>query len=146
MDVFSHALAGAATGTVFGRPLLGAFFGILPDIVLGLKRRELPSAAYDFSHSLLFVALVGLPATIILGTAAPLFALFSHLALDLPTHGDKWAPPLLYPFDSMRFSCGEEWEFFNLSWFRGFLFTLLWITICFNFALAIGSPSLRSVL
>jgi membrane-bound metal-dependent hydrolase YbcI (DUF457 family) len=139
MDIVSHALAGAAAGVPFNRPILGAFFGVLPDIVIAGKRRELPSKLYDFTHSLLGIGLFGLAGTYITGSLAPLVAILSHLLLDLPTHGDKWAPPLLYPFDSMRFSYGEEWEWFNIEWWRGALLTLLWITICFNFALAIGS-------
>lgn len=139
MDIVSHAIAGAAAGVPFGRPLLGAFFGVLPDIVIIGKRRELPSKAYDFMHSIFGVGLFGLAGTYATGSIAPLVAILSHLLLDLPTHGDKWAPPLLFPFDSMRFSCGEEWEFGNLSWWQGVLFTLLWVVICFNFASAIGS-------
>jgi hypothetical protein len=139
MDIVSHALAGAATGAAFGRPILGAFFGVLPDVVIGIKRRKLPSTAYDATHSLVGIITIGAIGTAVTGSALPIFALLSHLILDMPTHGDKWAPPLLFPFDSMRFSCGEEWEWFNRSWCLGLLLTLCWSAAWFSFALATGS-------
>lgn len=139
MDAVNHALAGAAAGMVFGHPVIGAIFGVLPDIVAIGKRREVPSKLYDFTHSLLGIGLFGLVGTYLTGSLAPLVAIMSHLLLDLPTHGEEWAPPLLYPFDPHRFSMGEEWEWFNMSWGLGFLINFCWISSCFSYALAIGS-------
>lgn len=131
MDVFSHAVAGAASGAVFGRPLLGAMFGVLPDVVLGLRRREFPNALYNLSHSMFFLLPVGL-VSVLLGTGAPLLAVLSHITLDLPTHGGRWAPSLLYPLKARRYSLGAEWEWFNASWRRGFLLTLIWSAVCLS--------------
>lgn len=126
MDVIAHAVAGASTGAYFGRPVLGACIAATPDLVLGLRRHATPSALYNATHSALFLVLATL-AALPFGTAAIVaYCLLSHLVLDLPTHGLKWAPPLLYPFDAHRFSFGREWEFFNPSWWRGLVLTLLW--------------------
>lgn len=129
MDIFSHALAGAATGWAFGHPVLGAAVAALPDAVLGLRRRAAPTIAYNLTHSLL-----GLWAATVVASlfgwqvAATVFlALLSHLVLDMPTHGPHWAPPLLYPWLPNRFSAGSEWEFFNRSWQRGLNLTLAWV-------------------
>jgi hypothetical protein len=54
-------------------------------------------------------------------------ALLSHLFLDAVTHGKQWAPPLLYPFETTRFSFGKEWEWFNGSWWLGLLWSINWI-------------------
>jgi membrane-bound metal-dependent hydrolase YbcI (DUF457 family) len=126
MDIVNHAVAGAAVGAAFGRPIVGALFGVLPDLVLGVKRLTLPTRAYNLTHSLLFSAVVGLVASVALGSPLPLLALLSHLLLDLPTHGSVWAPPLLYPFSDKRFSYGEEWEWFSPDWWVGFYITLVW--------------------
>jgi hypothetical protein len=139
MDIVSHALAGAATGTAFGHPFLGAFFGVLPDIVLGVKRHALPTFAYNSTHSLPGVLVLGCAGAFFTGSIVPLLALLSHLLLDIPTHGEQWAPPLLFPFDLHRFSYGEEWEWFNPSWCFGFLLTIFWSSIWFSFALVTGS-------
>lgn len=127
MDVFSHAVAGAAVGAAFGRPVLGAVCGVLPDLALATRKRlTLPPTAYNATHSALFVAGVGLLGALALGTVVPLLAVLSHILLDLPTHGRQWAPPLLYPFSERRYSMGTEWEWFNRSWWLGLGLTLLW--------------------
>lgn len=128
MDIVNHAVAGAAVGAAFGQPLLGAFFGVLPDLVLGPKRLTVPSRAYNFTHSLTFTVGMGITAGIIIGSPLPLLALLSHLLLDLPTHGKVWAPPLLYPWSEHRYSYGDEWEWFSPSWWFGFALTMAWST------------------
>lgn len=132
MDIVSHALAGAATGSLWGRPFLGAAVAAAPDLVLGLRRRASPTLAYNLTHTLLFpwvasgiaVQIGGRP----LGWLV-LWCLLSHLVLDVPTHGKEWAPTLLWPFSSRRFSLGSEWEFFNASWSRGLDITIAWCAI-----------------
>jgi membrane-bound metal-dependent hydrolase YbcI (DUF457 family) len=127
MDILSHAVAGACVGAAFGQPVLGAACGVLPDLALATpKRVTLPTAAYNATHSALFVAGVGLLGAVALGSVVPLLAVLSHILLDLPTHGKLWAPPLLYPFRSTRYSMGREWEWFNRSWWQGLGLTLLW--------------------
>lgn len=129
MDIVSHAVAGAAVGVAYGRPIVGALFGVLPDLVLGVKRLTVPSAAYNVTHSLAFTLLVGVLASVALSSPLPLLALLSHLLLDLPTHGPVWAPPLLFPISDHRFSFGKEWEWFSRTWWLGFLITITWSTI-----------------
>ena len=128
MDIFNHALAGAATGLYFGYPIEGAMIAILPDLVLGIERKYEPSIIYNFTHSLLFVFFISMlsyPFYEWLG----LFSCLSHLLLDIPTHGKRWAPVLFWPH-AKRFNLGNrEWEFFNVVWIKGFLLTLLWIII-----------------
>lgn len=139
MDVFSHALAGAATGSIFGHPVAGALVAAAPDAVLGLRRRALPGTAYNATHSLAFVVLATVAALPFGAALLVCMCLLSHLVLDLPTHGPGWAPPLLYPWDPWRFSFGDEWEFFNRSWWRGFMLTLLWSSSCLILALLFGT-------
>lgn len=129
MDIFSHALAGACAGLLFNKPLLGAVIAVVPDLALGIKRKHRPSSVYDFTHSLLFVLLAVVGAWLTVGAMFAMLTwlcLLSHLFLDVPTHGKQWAPPLLFPFFDYRVSAGEEWEFFNASWKRGFVLTILW--------------------
>ena len=126
MDIISHAVAGAAVGTAFGHPIMGALFGVLPDLVLGVDRHINPPTAYNATHSATFVAGVGLLAGVGLWSVVPALALLSHILLDLPTHGKRWAPPLLYPFSERRYSMGTEWEWFNRSWWQGLALTLAW--------------------
>jgi len=136
MDVVTHALVGAATGATFGRPVLGALVAALPDVVLGVRRRKAPSAAYNATHSAFFLLAATLAAaTLHSGPVGALVALclLSHLVLDLPTHGGVWGPPIFYPLWRARFSCGDEWEFFNQSWIRGLKLSILWILVCLNF-------------
>lgn len=133
MDILSHAAAGAATGALFGQPALGAFVAVVPDIVLLGERRAVPTAAYNWTHSVAFaVACTVWAAAIGSSHLASLVALclLSHLVLDLPTHGEQWGPTLLYPYSDKRFSMGEEWEFFNFSWWRGLCLTGIWIVVC----------------
>jgi membrane-bound metal-dependent hydrolase YbcI (DUF457 family) len=130
MDLFSHAVAGAAVGAAYGRPLLGAFFGVLPDLVLPLKRIHVPVLRYSATHSLAFVLVAGMVgAAIFERSVVPLLALLSHILLDIPTHGPKWAPPLFYPFSAKRYSLGPDWEFFSPSWWKGLLLTLIWSAV-----------------
>lgn len=131
MDILSHALAGGMVGLAFGNPLLGVAFGVLPDLVLGVRRRVLPNRAYNYAHSLLALACAGL-VSLVFATPVPALAYFSHLLLDYPTHGPKWAPPLAYPWSERRFGNGEEWEWFSKSWMRGFYITLIWSLLWFN--------------
>jgi membrane-bound metal-dependent hydrolase YbcI (DUF457 family) len=136
VDVVSHAVAGAAVGAAFGHPVLGAAFGVLPDVVLGLQRRLTPPAAYNATHSLAFAVGLGAVAWALLGTPVPLLALLSHLLLDVPTHGPNWAPPLFYPFSLRRFGGGREWEWFNATWWQGILileyWSLAWLFVAFR--------------
>lgn len=132
MDIVTHAAVGAATGYAFGHPVAGAFIAAAPDVVLGIRRRALPSKAYDITHSLLFLIYAALSATYMMdaewGTLV-FWCLASHIALDLPTHGPVWAPPLLHPFTPDRFVFGAEWEFFNLSWVLGLGYAVLWALV-----------------
>lgn len=135
MDIISHAVAGACAGAVFGRPVLGAVFGVLPDIVLGVRRKATPNTSYNVTHSLMFVLVVAL-VCIPLRTWAPVIAAISHIVLDLPTHGLKWAPPLLYPLSDRRYSYDDrEWEWFNYSWWRGLAITIMWSMLCLSYVL-----------
>jgi hypothetical protein len=129
MDIVNHAVAGAAVGAAYGRPIVGAFFGVLPDLVVGVKRLTVPSEAYNLTHSLFFTIAFGLMGSHLEGTWMPLLALLSHLLLDLPTHGPIWAPPLLYPWTEKRFSFGEEWEWFSRSWWIGLSITFIWSSL-----------------
>lgn len=125
MDIFSHAVAGASVGYAFGRPLLGAVFGVLPDVFAGIRRRITPTALYDISHSAIPVAIL-LVAGLGTGEYVPALAVLSHILLDLPTHGPVWAPPIALPFSKKRFSFGDEWEWLNWPWWKGLGLTLLW--------------------
>ena len=127
MDIVSHAVAGAAVGAAFGHPIVGAVFGVLPDLVLLTpKRLTLPPARYSATHSAAFVAVAGLLGWLAFATVAAPLALLSHILLDLPTHGKRWGPQLLYPFSHRVYSYGTEWEWFNLSWWQGLGLTLAW--------------------
>lgn len=144
MDIVSHALAGYAVGEYFGHPLIGTFAGMTPDICLGIKRRRKPSATYDFTHSIAFLLITSTVALVTLSYSVALtisFALLSHILLDIPTHGEKWAPPLLFPISRQRASLfGLEWEWFNLAWWRGLCFTFIWIFLWVHvIPLVIGS-------
>jgi membrane-bound metal-dependent hydrolase YbcI (DUF457 family) len=133
MDIFTHALVGAATGAAFDRPVAGALYAVMPDLVLGsLKRRRLPTPAYNVSHSLAALLAVTVAAYLYPApfggariAACAFFCYLSHLILDAATHGPQWAPMLLWPV-RIRFSGGDEWEWFNTSWFKGFALSLLW--------------------
>lgn len=129
MDIFNHALAGAATGSYYGKPIVGACVAIVPDLVLGVSRKLTPPKLYDITHSLIFTAFLGYLYWLYDGTGLIFFVLLSHILLDLPTHGETWAPPLLYPFSNKRFSLGYEWEWFSVSWWVGLLLTFAWIIL-----------------
>jgi hypothetical protein len=139
MDLFSHAIAGASVGLAFNNPWLGAFMGVAPDLVLGPRRRRLPSELYNASHSALVTIAIGLPIWIMFKTPVPLLALFSHLLLDLFTHGKEWGPPLFYPLNNKRYTFTQEWEWFNASWFLGFCITISWSLTWFGLAFLTGS-------
>lgn len=126
MDIVSHAISGAAMGAAFGRPLEGALFAILPDMVLPIKRIYKPIARYNLSHSLLTILPLGAALWAFTGSPVALIALLSHVALDIPTHGPKFAPTLFYPVSEKRFSYGSDWEFFSPSWWAGLTLTILW--------------------
>lgn len=136
MDIFTHAVAGAAAGAVFGHPWLGAFAAVLPDLPLIGKRKLKPSPEYDYGHSLIYPAVVFALSFLFQNTPAQIstivFAILSHLFLDLFTHGPEWAPPLLYPFNRHRFSYGEEWEWFNRSWLQGLLLSFAFVLLCLS--------------
>ncbi len=59
-------------------------------------------------------------------------AVISHLVLDLPTHGVHWSPQLLYPFLREPLVWGEEWEWFNESWWFGLSLTIIWSSVCLS--------------
>ena len=132
MDIFTHAVVGAYTGYALGYPITGAVAGIAPDIVLGIKRRALPTLAYNVTHSFAGV-LVASTAILAYAGAEPalagLLALLSHLFLDWLTHGDDWAPPLAYPFRK-RFNAGfGEWEWFDDVWWLGASAAFAWCLV-----------------
>lgn len=146
MDVFSHAVAGACTGAFFGHPVLGAVAAASPDVMLIGKRKTNPPELYDATHSIAFLAILTSIGSLFGLGYLFFFSYLSHLLLDMPTHGKEWAPPLLWPFASKRYSYGTEWEFFNTSWKRGFFLTLLWSSIWLALLSNFGSPALQSVL
>ena len=149
MDIVTHAVTGAATGLVFGRPITGALIAVSPDIVLGIKRRDLPSIAYNVTHSGCFVLLLATGVSLVLSLELGLlvaFSLLSHIVLDMNTHGKQWAPPLLYPFNNYRDSYGDDWEWFNRPWWTGLFSAILWSAICFVLLLSgTGSRLLQYV-
>lgn len=139
MDIVTHALAGAATGAAFGHPLLGAVVAVVPDSALWLRPRlALPPALYRAMHGglvPLFVCALCLPffgpkiATLVW------WAWMSHIALDVPTHGENWSPRLFWPDERILFTEFEEWEWFNRSWWRGLALALIWSSIWLLLAL-----------
>lgn len=126
MDIISHALAGAATGAYYGRPLLGAAVAVLPDLVLPLRRLKHPPARYLFTHSFTFLILASIIGAIFGVGWLVFFALLSHILLDIATHGEHWAPALFAPFSNVRYRFNNEWEWFNEVWYFGAYLTLLW--------------------
>jgi hypothetical protein len=131
VDILTHAAVGAATGFAFGHPVVGALVAVAPDVVLGIRRRDRPTRLYNITHSLVF--LFGSTLLFALSdvhgewTALVYWCLFSHIVLDIPTHGPVWAPPLLYPFSEERFDLwGDEWEFGNQSWRFGLGLAVVW--------------------
>lgn len=134
MDLVTHALVGASTGALFGHPLEGSLFGMLPDVGLASFRRlERPPSFYIFCHSPVFILLLGLIVYLVDPSFLPCASLsvFSHIVLDIPTHGKLWAPRPFYPFSEVSFSLGGgEWEWFNGIWYRGLGVSLVWILAC----------------
>ena len=127
MDIISHAIAGAATGQYFGRPILGAAIAIVPDLSLGIKRKLVPNIMYDFCHTLYFCIFSSWIAFLFTDYGLLVFfALFSHLFLDIPTHGEQWAPKLFYPWLNTRYGFGAEWEWFSPIWWYGLFITICW--------------------
>jgi membrane-bound metal-dependent hydrolase YbcI (DUF457 family) len=138
MDIVTHTLVGAATGFYFGHPVAGALVAAAPDLVLGIRRRKAPSAAYNATHSLLVAGVAATLAWALLPEPWPALIYWcwlSHLFLDMVTHGVQWAPPLLYPLRPTRFSLGDEWEFYNHSWQRGLVLSLAWSAAWIGLAL-----------
>lgn len=131
MDIITHAIAGAATGGAFGRPLLGAVVAVLPDSALWLRPRlALPPLLYRAAHGLLAPFVLAALTMMFFGPAVSnvvFFAWLSHIVLDVPTHGPEWAPRLFWPDERPVFTQFEEWEWFNPSWYLGFRITLIWI-------------------
>jgi len=132
MDILSHAIAGACTGAAFGRPGLGAAIAVLPDIPLVGKRRDKPPVIYVVLHSLPFVVVASLVGSLWGFGVLCFFCLLSHIILDLPTHGKRWAPTLLWPW-KRKLIYWEEWEFFNKPWMWGLLLTVLWSNLWIQF-------------
>jgi len=127
MDWLSHAVAGAAVGYAFGDPTLGAVVALVPDLPLLGPRRALPPRLYDWTHSLLFTFAVGGAALVLTGSPLVLWALVSHLVLDLPTHGRAWGAPVLLPFSNARFALwNNDWELFSPHWWAGLAVTITW--------------------
>lgn len=150
MDIITHAVTGAFTGMVFNRPLAGAIIAVTPDIVLGIRRRALPNFLYNVTHSAGFVLLLATGVWLVYadGSLALLVAaaLASHIVLDMHTHGKDWAPPLLFPLTDYRDSFGNDWEWFNRSWWLGLITATLWSSICIALLLSgIGSQLLLLV-
>lgn len=123
MDIVTHAIVGAAIGSSFGHPIIGGISAIVPDIVLGIKRRHKPTNIYDFTHSFLGLFAMSIPFYFLNDQSiflAVFFGVLSHIGLDVITHGKQWAPPLLFPAFS-RFTLADEWEFGNRPWCFGLL-------------------------
>lgn len=123
MDIISHAIAGACTGSYFGKPIEGAVISVLPDLVLGFKRKKQPNDKYRITHSLLNTILFSLVVT---DHYLWLWCLTSHLILDLFTHGSVWSPRLFFPLNNYHMTGFTEWEFGNRSWLCGLILTLVW--------------------
>lgn len=145
MDIVTHAVAGAATGAAFGRPLLGAVVAVVPDSALWLRPRlARPPAAYRAAHGLLAPCLAGSVAMMLFGpaiSALVFFAWLSHIVLDIPTHGEEWSPRLFWPDNRLVFIEFQEWEWFNRSWWRGLALAAIWSLIWLALSkFGIGSP------
>jgi len=138
MDIVSHAIAGAATGALWGHPVAGAVAAVLPDIVIAGPRRALPSTLYRFTHSYLAFLIVSLLVLFIEYNLAAAIALayLSHLWLDAVTHGEQWAPRFLWPLEMVCFKNIPEWEFGNRTWWLGLLITIVYSLTCFTVAYA----------
>lgn len=136
MDIVTHAITGAATGLAFGHPALGAIVAVLPDTVLGVTRRSAPNTAYNVTHApfpMCIALAVGFAPFGLAGCA--IAAYISHIVLDLPTHGGRWAPKLFAPFSYRRISIGDDWEYYNGPWWVGAIIATLWSALCLSLAL-----------
>ena len=131
MDIITHAVVGAYTGSFFGHPIAGAIAGIAADLpIMLVKRYPSPPPAYKATHSLAAAVIVGIAGYLLYGNAALFLAYLSHLYLDLFTHGKEWGSVLLYPYPK-RFSFMPEWEFFNSSFYLGLFLAVLWsVLLC----------------
>lgn len=131
MDIITHAVAGAYTGSFFGHPIAGAIAGIAADLpIMRVKRYPSPPPAYNATHSLAAAVIVGIAGYALYGNAGLFLAYLSHLYLDLFTHGKEWGSMLLYPLPK-RFSFMPEWEFFNSSFYLGLFLAVLWsVLLC----------------
>lgn len=126
MDLFSHALSGAAMGSFFGHPIVGAISACIPDLCLGIKRVSEPPRSYTFTHSFLFCGLAGAIGIWLGFGVVPLIGVLSHILIDIPTHGFKFGPQLLYPFSDKRVKGFSDWEFFNRTWWAGVFILTVW--------------------
>lgn len=133
MDIFSHAVVGAATGALYGQPLLGALVAIAPDLAIAGPRKLKPTHLYKASHSLFAIFLVSCVA-LPFGKDIALVAVLSyasHIFLDAITHCREWQPRFLWPSDvPLGFKGTQEWEFFNASWFLGLLVAVAYCLFC----------------
>lgn len=137
MDIITHAIVGAATGAVAGRPVLGMVAGVLPDLAIWFgKRRVYPPTLYTALHCILaplIAALISIPIFGVTGCVVVFLAWCSHIFLDVITHGFVWSPKLFWPaLPDPVFSNIQEWEWFNRSWWRGLTVALIWIVLCLS--------------
>jgi len=121
MDIFIHGLVGTAIGYKFEQPVTGLLFGILPDFVLGIRRKPHPNTLYRITHSFLFALLF------ILFPVAFL-SLLSHIFIDIFTHCEEWSPRIVYPHD-FHVKIFSEWEYFNKSYILGLFLSLIIILL-----------------
>lgn len=130
----THAVVGAVAGSLVNQPFVGALAGVLPDAVLGVKRRIHPNIAYKLTHSVLICLACSL--TLIEYTpygVAVLLGWLSHILLDIPTHGKQWAPMPIYPISTFAFRYFNEWEWLDETWFKGLALATSFILICLYF-------------
>lgn len=120
MDILTHAAVGyASTGSVWG-----AVGAVLPDMgLLSIRRQYRPTYAYLYLHSMMvFVAWFAATWWWSLMIAPELFCFmvgwFSHIVLDIPTHGERFAVRPMFPASQKKWVF-EEWEWFNRPWWIG---------------------------
>ena len=118
MDIITHGIAGYCVGGTMG--LIG---GVLPDATLfSIKRLKEPTKLYKYAHSLWFLPLFYM--------IEPLFfyGYLSHILIDIPTHNSNFSVSLFYPF-TKDIRLTNEWEFNNLTFYMGFIWTIIIILI-----------------
>jgi len=119
---------------MYGHPIVGAVAGVMPDLVLGVRRRQRPNPAYRYTHSLLVcVVFSGFAIMLNFDIGLAIFmGWLLHIVVDIPTHGNEWAPRPLYPFNTeLMFNFPHhEWEFFNESWCWGLILSIGICIIC----------------